>query len=66
MATGKTTAPFVGVDACIQRADAVRAKLVELDLSEADVADGVAWARGAAEAPEPKAAKPSAKRRTRA
>jgi hypothetical protein len=32
----------------IQRADAVRAKLAELALSEADVADAVAWARGAA------------------
>ena len=30
----------------IQRADAVRAKLAELALSEADVADAVAWARG--------------------
>jgi hypothetical protein len=29
----------------IQRADAVRAKLVELDLQEQDVADAVAWAR---------------------
>ncbi len=29
----------------IQRADAVRAKLTELDLSEQDVADAVAWAR---------------------
>jgi hypothetical protein len=29
----------------IQRADAVRAKLAELDLGEADVADAVAWAR---------------------
>jgi hypothetical protein len=32
----------------IQRGDAVRAKLAELGLTEADVADGVAWARGAA------------------
>ena len=30
----------------IQRADAVRAKLAELDLTEADVNDAVAWARG--------------------
>lgn len=30
----------------IARADAVRAKLGELGLSEADVADAVAWARG--------------------
>ena len=29
----------------IQRADAVRAKLAELDLREKDVSDAVAWAR---------------------
>jgi hypothetical protein len=29
----------------IQRGDAVRAKLAELDLNEQDVADAVAWAR---------------------
>ena len=29
----------------IQRADAVRAKLAELDLSEQDISDAVAWAR---------------------
>ncbi|MCL4799159.1 MAG: AbrB/MazE/SpoVT family DNA-binding domain-containing protein [Burkholderiales bacterium] len=29
----------------IQRADAVRAKLAELELTERDVADAVAWAR---------------------
>jgi translation initiation factor IF-1 len=29
----------------IQRGDAVRAKLAELDLSEADIADAVTWAR---------------------
>jgi bifunctional DNA-binding transcriptional regulator/antitoxin component of YhaV-PrlF toxin-antitoxin module len=29
----------------IQRADAVRAKLAELNLREQDVADAVAWAR---------------------
>ena len=29
----------------IQRADAVRAKLAALDLSEQDVADAIAWAR---------------------
>jgi len=29
----------------IQRADAVRAKLAELDLQEQDVADAEAWAR---------------------
>lgn len=32
----------------IQRADAVRAKLVELELTEQDVADAVAWARASA------------------
>ena len=31
----------------IQRADAVRAKLAALDLSEREVADAVAWARKA-------------------
>ena len=29
----------------IQRADAVRAKLAELDLQEQDIADAVGWAR---------------------
>ena len=29
----------------IQRADAVRAKLAELDLKEKDIADAVVWAR---------------------
>lgn len=29
----------------IQRADAVRAKLAELDLKEQDIADAIAWAR---------------------
>ena len=29
----------------IQRGDAVRAKLAELDLSEADITDAVAWSR---------------------
>ncbi|MDP2829400.1 MAG: AbrB/MazE/SpoVT family DNA-binding domain-containing protein [Sulfuricellaceae bacterium] len=29
----------------IQRSDAVRAKLAELDLHETDIADAVAWAR---------------------
>ena len=29
----------------IQRADAVRAKLAELDLTEHDMSDAVAWAR---------------------
>lgn len=31
----------------IQRGDAVRAKLAELEISESDVADAVAWARDA-------------------
>jgi hypothetical protein len=29
----------------IQRADAVRAKLAELELNEQDIADAVSWAR---------------------
>ena len=29
----------------IQRADSVRAKLVELDLAEKDIADAIPWAR---------------------
>ncbi len=40
----------------IQRGDALRAKLAELDLSEADIADAVTWARS-----EPAAAHPVAK-----
>ena len=32
----------------IQRGDAVRAKLAELDLNESDIADAVAWSRSAA------------------
>lgn len=32
----------------IQRADAVRAKLAELNLQEQDIADAVAWARRSA------------------
>jgi hypothetical protein len=32
----------------IQRGDAVRAKLAELGLTDADVADAVVWARGSA------------------
>ncbi|MDP1685697.1 hypothetical protein [Hydrogenophaga sp.] len=40
----------------LQRADAVRAKLAELDLTELDVADAVAWARsGALQVAEPAA-----------
>jgi hypothetical protein len=35
----------------IQRADAVRAKLAELALSDTDVADAVAWARSSSAAP---------------
>lgn len=31
----------------LQRGDAVRAKLAELDLTEQDIADAVAWARRA-------------------
>lgn len=36
----------------IQRADAVRAKLAALGLTEADVADAVRWARAGAGAPQ--------------
>ena len=35
----------------IQRGDAVRAKLADLDLSDADIADAVAWARTAVSVP---------------
>lgn len=35
----------------IQRGDAVRAKLAELDLTDADIADAVAWARAPQAAP---------------
>jgi len=38
----------------IQRADAVRAKLAELDLTEQDVADAVAWARERVDLPRGK------------
>lgn len=51
-------ADYFDVEACngrivltpvrIQRSDAVRAKLAELDLQEQDIADTVAWARQAA------------------
>jgi hypothetical protein len=37
----------------IQRSDAVRAKLAELGLDEADIADAVAWARGAVQRKAP-------------
>jgi antitoxin component of MazEF toxin-antitoxin module len=33
----------------LQRGDAVRAKLAELDLTEQDIADAVAWARRSGE-----------------
>jgi len=36
----------------IQRGDAVRAKLAELDLQEQDIADAVAWARQTAKHPK--------------
>ena len=36
----------------IQRADAVHAKLAELDLNEQDIADAVAWARQPAAKPK--------------
>lgn len=36
----------------LQRADAVRAKLAELDLGDDDLIAAVAWARGAASAPK--------------
>ncbi|MBS0431429.1 MAG: AbrB/MazE/SpoVT family DNA-binding domain-containing protein [Proteobacteria bacterium] len=57
----------------MQRADAVRAKLFELDLGDVDLAAAVAWARKAssikrAGIAEPKAAyrtKPSRKRKTK-
>jgi hypothetical protein len=41
----------------IQRADALRAKLAELDLQEQDIADAVAWARTS----QPKAARKARK-----
>lgn len=37
----------------IQRGDAVRAKLAELDLGEQDIADAVAWARKAPASKKP-------------
>ena len=43
----------------IQRGDVVRAKLAELGLSDADVADAVRWARAAT--PTMRAAEPAAK-----
>ena len=47
----------------IQRGDAVRAKLAELGLSEADISDAVAWARGAS---AQKTSPPTPAARTRA
>lgn len=44
----------------IQRGDLVRVKLAELNLSEADVADAVAWARDSQTAPAV-AAEPAAR-----
>ncbi|MDO8436696.1 MAG: AbrB/MazE/SpoVT family DNA-binding domain-containing protein [Nitrosomonadaceae bacterium] len=44
----------------IQRGDAVRAKLAELDLQEQDIADAVAWAR---RAPSQAPASPAKSRR---
>ena len=41
----------------IQRADAVRAKLAELDLQEQDIAAAVAWARASRVKPARKARK---------
>ncbi len=46
----------------IQRGDAVRAKLAALDLTEADVADAVRWARSRGAAP--RAAEPVAEYKT--
>ena len=43
----------------IQRGDAVRAKLAELELTDADMADAVAWARAPQSAPA-MAAEPTA------
>jgi len=42
----------------IQRGDAVRAKLAELNLGEQDVADAIAWARGKAAVPSKAASAP--------
>ena len=36
----------------IQRADALRARLAELDLTEADIADAVRWARRSSSKPK--------------
>jgi translation initiation factor IF-1 len=52
----------------IQRGDAVRAKLAELNLTEADIGDAVTWARASSspKAPAKAAAKPRAKVQRRA
>ena len=47
----------------IQRGDAVRAKLAELNLGETDIADAVAWARGASSATPAAPARPKTRRR---
>lgn len=44
----------------IQRGDAVRAKLAELNLQDADIAAAVAWARGQAPGAAPVADPPAA------
>jgi len=38
----------------MQRADAVRARLAELDLTEADITDAVSWARSPGAKTKPK------------
>ncbi len=48
----------------IQRADAVRAKLAELELSQADVDEAVAWARQRVAEPAGTYAKKSSERAT--
>lgn len=50
----------------IQRGDAVRAKLAELGLDEADMGDAVAWARGALQVDAPKPAPTRTRTPTRA
>ena len=49
----------------IQRGDAVRAKLAELNLQDSDIAAAVGWARGQTSAPAP-ASEPDAPYRVRA
>ena len=52
----------------IQRGDAVRAKLAELNLTEADIGDAVTWVRTSSspKAPRKAAAKPRAKVQSKA